>query len=392
MLTGKNVVLGVTGGIACYKACEIVSSLVKLGATVDVIMTKNACEFVSPKTFESLSHRPVVVDTFERIKALEIGHISLAQKADLLLIAPCTYNVIGKLAGGIADDMLTTTVAACKRAIKVICPAMNTNMYLNEVCTENLQKLAKLGFVEIKPISGRLACGDVGTGKMQEPAYIVEKVCEMLLPNQDLLGKSVLITCGGTEEAIDAVRVITNHSSGKMGVAIAKECKARGAKVTLVCGKVSVDIPKMDSIVNVKTTEQMKDAVMQNYKDNDYIIMAAAPSDYKPKEVSKNKIKSETLTLELVKNPDIAKAVGAVKGERKLVIFSAETTDLIENAKLKLKKKNADMVVANDVTKAGAGFNVDTNIISIIKGDNIQNFDIMTKDKVAKVIVDNMIV
>lgn len=392
MLKGKNVVLGVTGGIACYKACEIVSSLVKLGATVDVIMTKNACEFVSPKTFESLSHRPVVVDTFERIKALEIGHISLAQKADLLLIAPCTYNVIGKLANGIADDMLTTTVAACKRAIKVICPAMNTNMYLNQVCQDNLKRLETLGFVEIAPISGRLACGDIGTGKMQEPEYIVEKVCEMLLPNQDLLGQNVLITCGGTEEAIDAVRVITNHSSGKMGVAIAKECKARGANVTLICGKVSVDIPKMDSVVSVKTTEQMKDAVMQNYQANDYIIMAAAPSDYRPKVVSENKIKAETLTLELVKNPDIAKVVGEVKGDRKLVIFSAETTDLLENAKLKLKKKNADMVIANDVTKAGAGFNVDTNIISIIKGDKVQNFDIMTKDKVAKVIVDNMII
>lgn len=239
MLSGKNIVLGVTGGIACYKACEIVSRLVKLGANVDVIMTKNACEFVSPKTFESLSHRPVVIDTFERIKTFEVEHISLAQKADLFLIAPCTYNVIGKIANGIADDMLTTTIAACKRALKVICPAMNTNMYLNEVCQSNLKRLEALGFVQIAPISGRLACGDVGTGKMQEPEEIVNQISQILLQKQDLLGKNVLITCGGTEEAIDAVRVITNHSSGKMGVAIANECKKEEQKLPLFVARLA---------------------------------------------------------------------------------------------------------------------------------------------------------
>ena len=391
MLSGKNIVLGVTGGIACYKACDIVSRLVKLGACVDVTMTKNATEFVSPKTFESLSHRQVVVDTFQKIEKFEIEHISLAQKADLFLIAPATYNIIGKIANGIADDMLTTTIAAAKRAIKVICPAMNTNMYTNEICISNLKKLKELGFVQVQPISGRLACGDIGVGKMQEPDVIVKKVCELLCGKQDLTGKRVLITCGGTEEAIDSVRVITNHSSGKMGIAICKECKKRGAQVTLVAGKVSVKIPELDKVVVVSTTMQMYDAVLDNSKVADYVIMAAAPSDYRPKQVASNKIKSENLVLELVKNPDIAAAVGKNKKDTKLVIFSAETENLIENAKGKLAKKNADMVVANDVTQAGAGFNVDTNIVNIITKDKIQNFDIMTKKEVAKIIVDNML-
>ncbi len=391
MLSGKNIVLGVTGGIACYKACDIVSRLVKLGACVDVIMTKNATEFVSPKTFESLSHRQVVVDTFQKIEKFEIEHISLAQKADLFLIAPATYNIIGKIANGIADDMLTTTIAAAKRAIKVICPAMNTNMYTNEICISNLKKLKELGFAQVQPISGRLACGDIGVGKMQEPDVIVKKVCELLCGKQDLAGKKVLITCGGTEEAIDAVRVITNHSSGKMGIAICKECKKRGAQVTLVAGKVSVKIPELDKVVGVSTTMQMYDAVLDNSKVADYVIMAAAPSDYRPKQVASNKIKSENLVLELVKNPDIAAAVGKNKKDTKLVIFSAETENLIENAKGKLAKKNADMVVANDVTKEGAGFNVDSNIVTIITKNSVKDFDKMSKDDVAKIIVDNML-
>ena len=391
MLSDKNIVLGVTGGIACYKSCDIVSRLVKLGANVDVIMTKNATEFVSPKTFESLSHRQVVVDTFQKIEKFEIEHISLAQKADLFLIAPATYNVIGKIANGIADDMLTTTIAAAKRAIKVVCPAMNTNMYTNEVCINNLKKLEELGFVQVQPISGRLACGDVGVGKMQEPEVIVKKVCELLCDKQDLAGKKVLITCGGTEEAIDAVRVITNHSSGKMGIALCKECKKRGAQVTLVAGKVSVKIPELDKVVGVSTTMQMYDAVLDNAQVADYVIMAAAPSDYRPKQAASNKIKSENLVLELVKNPDIAAAVGKNKKDTKLVIFSAETENLIENAKGKLAKKNADMVVANDVTKEGAGFNVDSNIVTIITKNTVKDFDKMSKDDVAKIIVDNML-
>ena len=281
--------------------------------------------------------------------------------------------------------------AAAKRAIKVICPAMNTNMYTNEICISNLKKLKELGFVQVQPISGRLACGDIGVGKMQEPDVIVKKVCEFLCGKQDLAGKKVLITCGGTEEAIDAVRVITNHSSGKMGIAICKECKKRGAQVTLVAGKVSVKIPELDKVVGVSTTMQMYDAVLDNSKVADYVIMAAAPSDYRPKQVASNKIKSENLVLELVKNPDIAAAVGKNKMDTKLVIFSAETENLIENAKGKLAKKNADMVVANDVTKEGAGFNVDSNIVTIITKNSVKDFDKMSKDDVAKIIVDNML-
>lgn len=389
MLTGKNILLGVTGGIACYKACEIVSRLVKLGAGVDVVMTENATKLVTPKTFETLSGRPVCVDTFQRTQTYEVEHISLAKKADLVLIAPCTYNVIGKLANGIADDMLTTTVSACS-APKLICPAMNTGMYNNPICQENIAKLKGLGYEFVQPTSGRLACGDSGIGKLEEPINIVEKVQELLQVEQDLAGKRVLITGGGTEEPIDAVRVITNHSSGKMAMELASECKERGAEVTMVLGRVSVPILQGVDIITVATTKQMYDAVMKNCTDKDYYIMAAAPSDYAPKVYSVEKIKSESIHLELVKNPDIAEALGRRKGKGKLVIFSAETSNLIENAKAKRIKKHADMAVANDVTVAGAGFNVDTNVVSIIVEDQVTSYDIMTKKQVAKVIVDAM--
>ena len=391
MFKGKTVVLGVTGSIAAYKAAGIASTLVKNGCDVNVIMTKNAVNFINPITFEELTKNKCLTDTFDRNFEYNIAHISLAVKADVFIVAPASANVIGKIANGIADDMLTTTIAAAKRAIKVICPAMNTNMYTNEICISNLKKLKELGFVQVQPISGRLACGDIGVGKMQEPDVIVKKVCELLCGKQDLTGKRVLITCGGTEEAIDSVRVITNHSSGKMGIAICKECKKRGAQVTLVAGKVSVKIPELDKVVVVSTTMQMYDAVLDNSKVADYVIMAAAPSDYRPKQVASNKIKSENLVLELVKNPDIAAAVGKNKKDTKLVIFSAETENLIENAKGKLAKKNADMVVANDVTKEGAGFNVDSNIVTIITKNSVKDFDKMSKDDVAKIIVDNML-
>ncbi len=392
MLTGKNIVLGVSGGIACYKACDIVSRLVKLGANVDVIMTNNATKFITTKTFESLSHRSVVTDPFQPVKDFEIGHISLAKKADMIIIAPATANIIGKIACGIADDMLSTTIMASTNSIKLIAPAMNTGMYNNQIFTSNLNKLIEYGYHVSEPISGRLACGDVGVGKMQEPEHIVAKAVELLLPNQDLYGKKVLVTCGGTEESIDAVRVITNHSSGKMGMSIANECMSRGAKITLVCGNVTVDISDRFNVIKVKSTDEMHAAVMASYADNDYIIMAAAPSDYKPLNVSSKKIKGQFLTLQLVKNVDIAKSVGEVKDNRKLIIFSAETDDLIVNARLKLSSKNADMVVANDVSKDGAGFNVDTNIVTIIdnKG-NESSYDKMLKKQVAKIIVDSMI-
>lgn len=387
-----NVVLGVTGGIACYKSCEIVSRLVKQGINVDVIMTKNAQEFVRPLSFETMSANPVICDTFERARSWEVEHISLAKKADIMLIAPASANVIGKFANGICDDMLSTTFMA-SNAIKVICPAMNTAMFRNPIFRENLNKLKGLGCVIIEPTEGRLACGDVGEGKMSEPIDIVSEVVRLLTPSDELKGKRVLITAGGTQEPIDSVRVITNHSSGKMGMALVKDCIDRGAEVTLVKGIVSVDVPYGTyKVIDCETTQQMYDAVMSEYAENDYIIKAAAPSDYKVAKQALNKIKGDNITLNLIKNPDIAAQVGKVKGERKLVVFSAETENLIENAKAKLISKNADIVVANDVTMTGAGFNTDTNIVTILTKDGeITEYGMMSKSDVAKAIVDTML-
>ena len=391
MLNGVNIVLGVSGGIACYKACEIVSRLKKLGAGIDVIMTKNATEFVQPLTFESLSSRPVTVDMFAPKEKFEVEHISLAKKADLCVIAPTTANVLAKLAEGIADDMLTTTVLAMKCPI-VVAPAMNTNMYENPITQQNINALKKRGFIFVDPVSGRLACGDTGVGKMAEPVDIVSKIVEVLIPKQDFKGKKVLITCGATREPIDGVRFITNKSSGKMGLEIAKAAFKRGAQVRLVKGLVSVNIPAyITDVVPVETTQEMFDACMDSYKDCDVIIKAAAPSDYKLKEKFDNKIKSEELTLSFVKNPDIAKELGKVKGDRKLVIFCAETQNLIDNALSKIQSKNADLVVANDVTKEGAGFDVDTNIVTICKKDGTYKaYDKMPKSDVANVILDEI--
>ena len=339
MLYGKNVVLGVTGCIAAYKSCDIVSRLKKLGANVDVIMTDNACEFVMPLSFETLSGNAVVTSTFKREKEYDVKHVSLAKKADLFLVAPATANIIGKFAQGIADDMLSTTYMASK-APKVVCPAMNTNMYESEPVQQNIATLKERGVTIVEAIEGRLACGDVGKGKMAEPVDIVKIVEDILQPIQDYKGKKVLVTAGATEEDIDGVRVITNHSSGKMGCAIARALADRGAEVTLVRGKMSVDTPScVFKEVKITTTLDMLDAVKDNM-DNDVFIMAAAPADYRVKNKSTQKIKAESLTLELEKNPDIAKYVGENKGDKVLVIFSAETENLIENATNKLKKKN----------------------------------------------------
>lgn len=392
MLKGKTVVLGVTGCIAAYKACEIVSSLRKKEADVEVIMTPHAAEFVQPLSFETLSGNRVITDLFDRDFDFEVEHVSLAKKADVFVVAPATANTIGKIANGIADDMLTTTITACK-APKVICPAMNTNMLENENTQENISKLRKQGMRIVEPISGRLACGDVGRGKMAEPESIVKVIEEILVPNPDYEGIKMLVTAGSTEEKIDGVRYITNHSSGKMGMAIATAAAARGAEVTLIAGRMSVPIPDIfDKIIRVKSTGDMLDAVMENYESCEYIVKAAAPADYRVKNFSIHKIKSAELNLQLEKTPDIAKAVGAVKGSRKLIIFSAETDDLVENAKSKLLSKNADMVVANDVTKEGAGFNVDTNIVTIITRDgNVHDYDIMPKTDLAEIILDTML-
>lgn len=389
LFAGKNIVVGVTGCIAAYKTCQLVSDLVGEGANVDVILTENATNFVTAQTFETLSRNPVTVDMFDRDRTWEVGHISLAQKADLIIISPCTANVIGKLAGGIADDMLTTTVLATKAPV-LIAPAMNTNMYTNKIFQANMAKLANLGFSFVGAVSGRLACGDVGVGHIADESDILSAARRILFGGA-LSGKTVLVTVGATEEAIDGVRFITNRSSGKMGTAIARQALRRGAKVILIAGRVSVNLPKGAEIVNVKTTSEMYKAVMGNYERADIIIKAAAPSDYRPAEFIKSKIKDKEIELHLVKNADIAAAVGAVKGERKLVIFSAETDNLLENAKGKLVSKNADLVVANDVTAKGAGFEGDTNIATLIgKDGDIFDTGLVSKDRLAEIILDRI--
>lgn len=389
MLKGKNVLVGVTGGIACYKACDLVSRLKKLGACVDVIMTENATKFISPLTFETLSARPVTTDTFSRECPWEVEHIALAKKADLVVIAPATANIIAKLAHGIADDMLSTTCLAVT-APMVICPAMNTAMLHAPITVENIAKLKDRGVEFVDSACGMLACGDVGDGRLADTDVIVNAITKTLTVNRDLEGKSVLVTVGGTEESIDPVRVITNHSSGKMGVALVQEAIKRGAKVTAVVGRVSVDIPPEVEVIKVRTTDEMAAETIRS-ADSDYIIMAAAPSDYKVTNTGNSKIKADKLNLELIKNIDISAEVGKIK-KGKLVIFSAETDNLVENAVKKLEKKNADLVVANDVTREGAGFNTDTNIVTIIGRSGIlKESDKLPKSKVAELIIDEMV-
>lgn len=390
MLKGYNVLLGVTGGIACYKSCEIVSRLRKLNATVDVVMTSNATEFVSPLTFETLSNRLVTTDMFNRQQPWDVEHISLAKKSDLCIIAPATANVISKLASGVADDMLTTTVLALKCPI-IIAPAMNTKMLENSIIESNLAKLKERGFIIIDSAVGNLACGDNGKGKMQEPEQIVANVVDVLLPIRDYLGKKVLVTVGGTQENIDNVRFITNRSSGKMGLELANSIRKRGGQVVMIAGNVSVQLPTFCQVIRVKSTDDMYNAVMENFSNCDIVIMAAAPADYKIEKISDNKLKGDKITLNLVKNVDIAQQIGAIKQDKKLVIFCAETTDLIASAKEKLVKKNADIVIANDVSQAGAGFEVDTNIATIIsqKG-KVVDCPLMTKSQLADIILDEI--
>ena len=387
-LKGKNVVIGVTGGIAVYKTCEVVSSLRKRGADVFVVMTKNATEFVSPLTFETLSNNRVVTDMFDRDREWEVEHISLAKKADIFVVAPATANFVGKFASGIADDFLTTTVMATKAPV-LLAPAMNTGMMTSPSYEKNESVLKERGVNFVYGDSGFLACGDMGKGRLAEPRLIVDTIEEILFPVRDLEGKTVMVTAGATREPIDPVRFITNRSSGKMGIAIANSALKRGANVILIKGFTSVNPDEGVEVVNVETTADMYEAVMNNLDKADIIIKSAAPADYKVK-MAEQKIKSETLTLEFVKNPDIAQAVGKIKGSKKLVVFSAETENLFENATKKLIKKNADMVVANDVTKQGAGFDVDTNIASFITKEGVEELPIMTKTELADRILDKV--
>ena len=389
-LKGKTIVIGVTGGIAAYKVCYVVSSLKKAGATVFVAMTKNATEFVTPLTFETLSGNRVTVDTFDRDFEWEVEHVSLAKKADLFLVAPCSADFAGKLANGIADDFLSTTAMAMKCPIALV-PAMNTNMITSAAYIENERVLRERGVLFMESASGYLACGDVGKGRLPEPEDIVKFVYDVLRPTCDYEGKTVLVTAGGTSEPIDPVRFITNRSSGKMGVNIAEKALSRGAEVILIAGSISVPVPDGIEVIRVETTQEMYDAVMENLPRADVIIKAAAPSDYKVEVVSDKKLKGESLTLTLSKNPDIASAVGKAKGEKKLVVFAAETNDCERNAREKFIKKNADMAVLNDVCKPGVGFNVDTNEVTIITKNNEEKLPLMQKSKLADVLLDRIL-
>lgn len=393
MLKNKTVVIGVSGGIAVYKALDVVSRLKKLGANVRVIMSKSATEFVTPLSFQSLSQNYVVYDMFEEPKTWDVEHISLAKAADVFLIAPATANVIGKMANGIADDMLTTTVMATKGKV-LIAPAMNTNMYENPIVQRNISTLKELGYEFVEPESGRLACGDVGKGKLATPEDIVNHVVELLIKEKDLSGKSIIVTAGPTMESIDPVRYITNRSSGKMGYSIASEAISRGADVTLISGPTNINPPQnLKKLIRIETAQEMYDAVINNMDENQVIIKSAAVADYKPKNYSDKKIKktNDDLFIELDRNKDIAYEIGKVKNDKILVGFAAETNDLIENAKGKIKKKNFDFIVANDLTKEGAGFGVDTNIVKIVDKDgNITEYPKMKKEEVANVILDKV--
>lgn len=391
-MNNKTVVLGVTGGIAVYKACDLVSSLRKLGIEVHVIMTKSASEFVTPMTFQTMSQNFVTLDMFEEPKTWDVEHIALAKKADVFVVAPATANIIGKMANGIADDMLSTTIMATRAPI-LVAPAMNTNMYSHPVTQENINKLERLGYKFVEPASGRLACGDEGKGKLAPVEEILKEILKLLNPRQkDLEGKKVLITAGPTMESLDPVRFLTNRSSGKMGYAIAKAAVARGAKVTLVSGKTNQTPPVgLDQFIPIESAVDMYNAVMENLESSDIIIKSAAVADYRPKNVSDKKIKKTDgdLVIELERNPDILMEVGKKKGSKVLVGFAAETNDLIENASKKVQKKNLDFIVANDLTKEGAGFGVDTNIVKILHREGrIEELPIMEKEALADEILD----
>lgn len=387
----KCVVIGVTGGIAVYKALDVISALRKKDIKVHVIMTESASKFVNPLTFQSISQNMVVTDMFAEPKAWEIQHISLAQKADLMLIAPATANVIGKISNGIADDMLSTTVMATKAKV-LIAPAMNTNMYQNPIVQNNISKLKDFGYKFIEPASGRLACGDIGIGKLADVNTIVERVIEELEDKeQDLLGKKVLVSAGPTIAPIDPVRYITNRSTGKMGYAIAKEAIDRGAEVILVSGPTNLEPPKNVKIINIKTNEEMKKEILQNFKWADIVIKSAAVADYKPKEYSKEKIKKGEgdLNICLTRDNDILKFLGEIKTHQVLVGFAAESDNVLENAERKLKNKNLDFIVANDITSSDTGFGSEDNKVVILSKNNEKlELEKMSKKKVASNIFD----
>ena len=394
MLKGKCVVLGVTGSIAAYKIASLASALIKQHAAVHVIMTKNATNFINPITFETLTGNKCLVDTFDRNFDFSVEHVSLAKQADIFMVAPASANVIGKIAHGIADDMLTTTIMAAK-CKKIISPAMNTNMYQNPIVQDNLRILKKYGYEVITPASGYLACGDIGAGKMPEPETLMKYILRDLAHQHDLTGKRVLVTAGPTSEAIDPVRYITNHSTGKMGYAIAEAAMQRGAKVTLVSGPVSIEPPMFVDLVPVVSAGDMAVAVKERAADQDIIIKSAAVADFTPVEVAAEKIKKKDSTdtsIALKKTEDILSYLGAHKAPGQFICgFSMETEHMLENSTAKLKKKNVDMIVANNLRTDGAGFGTDTNVVTLITASGARELPKMTKRQVADAILDRIL-
>lgn len=389
MLTGKNVVLAVTGSIAAYKIANLASMLKKLNANVTVLMTENATNFINPITFETLTGNKCLIDTFDRNFQYNVEHVSLAKMADVVLVAPASANVIGKIANGIADDMLTTTVMACT-CRKIIAPAMNTQMYRNPIVQDNMEKLKRFGYEVITPDTGFLACGDVGVGKMPSENVLMQYILRECAHKKDMEGMKVLVTAGPTMEKIDPVRFISNHSSGKMGYALARNCMLRGASVTLVTGKTSLEPPMFVNVVNVVSAKDMYDAVMECFDDQDIVIKAAAVADYRPKNPAEEKVKKKDggLSIELERTDDILKTLGERKTKQFLCGFSMETQNMVENSREKLKKKHLDMIVANNLKAKGAGFGTDTNIVTIITANETRELEIMSKDEVAEVLVD----
>ena len=393
-LTGREIVLGVTGGIAAYKSAEIVSRLRHLGAHVHVIMTRNATEFVSPLTFQTLSANPVVTDTFAAPEYWNVEHVALAKLAELFVVAPATANILAKMACGIADDMLSTTLLATKAPI-LAAPAMNTGMWTAAATQANVSVLQKRGVHLIGPASGILACGDEGAGRMSEPEEIVDEIAHILSAGHDLSGMKVLITAGATRERLDPVRFLTNDSSGKMGFALAEAARDRGADVTVVCGNVTAAFPQDVHIISIESAEDLLKAMSEQAPDHDIIIQAAAVADYRPSVAANHKIKKkkgQEMILTLVENPDVAKAVGSMKkAGQTLVGFAAETDHLLEYAQEKLSKKNLDLIVANDVTREGAGFNTDTNIATLISKTGSRDLPLMSKRELADIILNSVI-
>ena len=395
MLKGKTVLLAVTGGIACYKSASLASALVKQGASVQVLMTQNATQFIGPHTFESLTGNRVSVDTFDRGYQCQVEHVALADQADLVLVAPATANVLAKLAHGLADDMLTTTILACS-CPKIAAPAMNTRMYENPVTQDNLDILRRYGWEIVEPASGRLACGAVGKGKMPEPEDLLETVLHALSHAKDMAGLRVLVTAGPTREALDPVRYLTNHSTGKMGYAIARAAAARGAAVTLVSGPVNLKKPPYLEVVDILSARDMFEAVTRRAPDQDIIIKAAAVADYRPAAVAEDKIKKSgtdaDLSLPLSRTDDILAWLGAHRTPGQFLCgFSMETRDMVENSRKKLEKKGIDLIAANNLKQAGAGFGVDTNVLTLIAADGVKELPLMSKEEAAHALLDDIL-